>query len=304
MRVHLIGSMFVIACGGGGGDAPSDASSEAPDIGFKRPTAALRAHMAAAGGAVDLGPANLTCLNAASADLATTVAVAVTTEVRDFQSEDLVPNVQVTAFANQELDQPFATVAADAQGALQLDVPVGIRRFGYKMVDPTSLDTLLLNQRVDPNNPAQTVPAIRSVSKATAQTLPALIGIARTAGTGVLAGAIRDCADHDLSNFIATVAINQATAPEDIVHAPGADSYYFSAQVGLPVRHTQEAMGTENGLFMIVELEPAATAFVQVWGYLDDAALQADRLTKIAELKSPVIADTVITGSFEPLRTE
>jgi hypothetical protein len=53
---------------------------------------------------------------------------------------------------------------------------------------------------------------------------------------------------------------------------------------------------------MIVEIDPAPTAFVQVWGYIDDAALAADDLKLIAELETASVADTVITGSYEPLR--
>ena len=40
-----------------------------------------------------------------------------------------------------------------------------------------------------------------------------------------------------------------------------------------------------------------------MWGYPTDADLAADKLTLITELAVPVLADTVITGSFEPLRS-
>jgi hypothetical protein len=76
----------------------------------------------------------------------------------------------------------------------------------------------------------------------------------------------------------------------------------ISSSVGLPVRHTQKSAGSEDGLFMIVELAPAPTAFVQVWGYVDDAALAADQISLVAELQTESVADTVITGSYEPLR--
>ena len=161
-----------------------------------------------------------------------------------------------------------------------------------------SLDTLLLNQTVDPGMAAQTLGEINSVSKSTAQTLPALIGLSRTPGTGVLAGAVRDCMDHEISNFIATVSSTQGV----VNHVAGADTYYFSSSVGLPVKHQQKSASSENGLFMVIELQAAPTAFVQVWGYLNDADLAADKLTLIAELQTQVINDTVITGSYSPLR--
>ena len=73
------------------------------------------------------------------------------------------------------------------------------------------------------------------MSNATAETLPALIGETRTPGTGVVAGALRDCQHHEISNFIATVSSTSGTAtPID-----GAETYYFSAGVDLPAHHNQ-----------------------------------------------------------------
>jgi hypothetical protein len=306
MRVRsIVPYLMLAACGGGEGMPPGADAPSNVDIGFNRPTASLKANMEVSEDMwQEIGPADLTCLNTPSADQATTVAVALSTVVRDFQSDNLVPNAAVTAFANQDIDAPFFTGAADGNAAITVDIPVGTTRFGYKMVDDSSLDTLLLNQRVDPDNPVQTESSINSVSKSTAQTLPALIGISRTQGTGVLAGAIRDCQDREISNFIATVALNSTTDVDAIQFAPGTDTYYFSSSVGLPVRHTQKPMGSEDGLFMVVELAPTPTAFVTMWGYLTDADLASDTLTKIAELQTSVIPDTVITGSYEPLRTE
>lgn len=299
--LFLIGSLA--ACGGGG-DSPTPDAPAAKDIGFNKPTKTLKANQELSeDNWMEIGPADLSCLNTAANDPATTVEVALSTVVRDFQSDNLVPNAMVTAFQNQDVGNPFDTTQADGNAALTITIPVGTKRFGYKMVDGSALDTLLLNQKVDPNSAVQTEEVIKSVSKSTAQTLPALIGISRTVGTGVLAGAIRDCQDREISNFIATVALNSTTNADEIQFAPGTDTYYFSSSVGLPVRHTQKSAGSEDGLFMIVELEPTPTAFVQVWGFPDDAALASGTLVKIAELQTQVIADTVITGSYEPLRT-
>lgn len=293
--------VFVVACGGGGesGDTPTP---DAPpkDIGFNKPTATLKANVETGEDMwMEAGAADLTCLGTPAADQATTVEVSLATKVLDFQSENPVPGSSVTVFANQDIDAPFdPAVVSDQNAMLTVKIPVGTKRFGFKMTSSSALDTLLLNQTVKPDMAAQTLTDIRSVSKTTAQTLPALIGVSRTPGTGVLAGAIRDCQDREISNFIATVSTTSGT----VTHAAGSDTYYFSPTVGLPVRHSQQAAGSANGLFMIIELAPAATAFVQVWGYVNDADLAADKLTLIAELPTQVIADTVITGSYEPLR--
>lgn len=301
MRIGLVFTVaslgFAVACGGGGESSPPDAPPK--DIGFSNPTAPLMANREVSeDNWEEIGPADLSCLGTPANDPPTTVAVALSTIVRDFQSDNLVGGAQVIAFRGQNLGDVFDTQTADQNAAVTITIPVGVTRFGYKMTSDSALDTLLLNQKVDPDTAMQTESSIKSVSKTTAQTLPALIGVSRTPGTGVLAGAIRDCQDREISNFIATVSTTQGT----VTHAAGSDTYYFSPTVGLPVRHSQQKHGSKNGLFMVIELQPAPTAYVQVWGYLTAADVASDTKTLIAELQTDVVADTVITGSYEPLR--
>lgn len=287
----------VAACGGGGSDPAPDA---AVDIGFTHPTARLKAnHEVSENVWEELGDADLSCLGTANSDVATAAPVALTTRVDDFQSGNPVPNTVVTAFPNQDATSVFDTKTSDASAMLTINIPAGIKRFGYKMTNGNALDTFLFNQTVKPDMASQTLDHIQSVSTATAQTLPALIGVSRTPGTGVLAGALRDCQNHEISNFIATVSSTSGTA----THIPGASTYYFKATVGLPVRHSQQAASSNDGLFMAIELPAQPVAYVQMWGFKTDADLAADQLTLIAELPVPVITDTVVTGSFEPLRT-
>jgi hypothetical protein len=304
MRSFVFSSMaFVVACGGGGSDNPKP---DAPpkDIGFSNPVASLKANRELSeDNWEEIGPADLSCLGTAANDPPTTVTVSLATVVKDFQSDNPVPMATVTAFRGQNTTDIFDTKMSDQNAAITFTIPTGVTRFGYKMSSENALDTLLLNQKVMPSVASQTEGSIRSVSKTTAQTLPALIGVSRTPGTGVLAGAIRDCQDKEISNFVATVSTTSSrgtNAPPTI--AAGADSYYFSPTVGLPVRHSQQKHGSKDGLFMIIELQPAPTAYVQVWGYKTDADLAADNKVLIAELQTNVVADTVITGSYEPLR--
>jgi hypothetical protein len=293
--LSLSGSLA--ACGGGSSTTP-DAPEK--DIGFNKPTKPLAAnHEDMPKKWTEVGPADLSCLGTPNDDVATTAAITVNTTVRDFQSDGLVPNANVTVFKDQNVGTPIDTKMADGNAMVSVVIPIGTKRFGYKMTDPSSLDTLLLNQTVDPAMTPVTVGKIQAVSKTTAQTLPALIGVTRTAGTGVLAGAMRDCQNREMSNFIATVS----TTSGQVAHVEGADTYYFSSSVGLPVRHGQKEASSEDGLFMVIELGAAPTAFVQIWGYPTQADLDADTLKLVAELQTQVIADTVITGSYEPLRT-
>lgn len=301
MRLPILASILVAAACGGSGSTTEDAPP-AVSHGFDKPTAALKANNEMTpDNWVELGPANLGCLGTAANDPATTLVVNLSSKVKDFQSGSAVPGAVVSAFPNQSISTPFpgAPWTADGNADVTIMIPQGTKRFGYKMTHPDSLDTLLLNQTVQPSVANQTLDTIQTVSKTTAQTLPALIGVSRTAGTGVLAGSMRDCDGNEMSNFIATVSSTKGTA----THLAGADTYYFSASVGLPVRHSQQAAASKDGLFMVIELGAAPTAYVQVWGYKTDADLASDTLSLIAELETQVIADTVITGSYEPLRT-
>jgi len=285
------------ACGGG------TAAPDAPavDIGFNKPTKSLKANMeVTTNNWTELGAASLECLNTPSSDITTSVAVTLNTTVKDFQSGNAVPTVSVTAFPGIQVTAPFGAAAvSDATGAVTIAIPVGTKRFGVKMTEADSLDTFLLNQKVAADMAVQTDPSkIQIVSKATGATLPALIGETRTAGTGVAAGALRDCGGHEMSNFVAVVSSTSGTATP----IAGAEAFYFSSSVGLPVHHNQQDAASNDGLFMAIQLPVTATAYVQAWGYPTDADLAADHLTLIAELAVPVVADTVITGSFEPLR--
>lgn len=311
MRLRSFLPVVLLAACGGGETTTPDAPPTTEDIGFKKPTNSLKANMELAEDDwQEIGPADFSCLNTPSADQPTTVAVALSTVVRDFQSDNLVPNASIEVF-NADTLAVFDTKTAGEDATVVIDIPTGVKRFGYRMNDPESLETLLLNQKVEPDVATQTEGSISTVSKATAATMPALIGISRTPGTGVLAGAMRDCQDREVSNFVATVVTAQGatTGTHAEIEAqnlanlvPGSDTYYFSSSVGLPVRHTQKSASSEDGLFMVVELSVAPTVFVQVWGYLNDTDLAADKLTLIGELETESKSDVVITGSYEPIR--
>jgi hypothetical protein len=313
MRLSIaftVTSLLLSACGGDDGDPMPDASGD--DIGFNLPTISLKANKEIAeDNWQEQGPADLACLGTPSADLATTVAVTLNAVVKDFQSGNSVPGSMVEIFPEQKYTMPFgAAVTADSMANLTLTIPTGTKRFGYRMTSTSSLPTFLLNQTVKPSvavqpegtcDPAPCRTKIQSVSNQTAATLPALIGVTRTIGTGVVAGALRDCQEREISGFIATISSTPAQANT----LAGSSAYYFDSAVGLPVRHNRQAYASGDGLFMIIEVPSTnPTAYVQMWGFPTDAdmAMGQAGLKLIAELQVPVLMDTVITGSYEPLR--
>lgn len=301
-------SLTVAACGGSDTKTPDAAVK---DVGFNKPTKGVKANMQTSGAWTEIGDADLSCLNTPSADQATSVAVMLHVNVADFQSGNAVPNAMVTAFKDVSTDMPFDTQTADGNAHATITIPVGTKRFGFKMTtsDNSTMPTFLLNQTVAPDVASQPADSscsnppcyskIQSVSASTAATLPALIGETRTNGTGVIAGAFRDCMHHEISNFVATVSSTKGTASP----IEGAEAYYFSDAVDLPVHHQQQEAASKDALFMVIQLPATPTAYVQMWGYKTDAeATAGGDMTLLAELQVPVLADTVITGSYEPLR--
>lgn len=300
-------SLSVAACGDDGGGTTPDASV---DIGFNKPTVTLKANNEIAEDDwMEVGPADLSCLDTPSDDQATTVAVSLNVVVKDFQSGNAVPGSKIEVFPEQKHTMPFgAAVDADGMANATVMIPVGTKRFGYRMTSDTALPTFLLNQTVEPDvatqptgtcNPAPCRTTIQSVSNQTAATLPALIGQTRTPGTGVVAGALRDCQGREISGFIATMS-STAGMPNTVA---GADTYYFDSAVGLPVHHNRQAYASGDGLFMIIEIPSSTpTGYVQMWGFPTEQDLMAGDLKLIAELQVPVLGDTVITGSYEPKR--
>ena len=141
---------------------------------------------------------------------------------------------------------------------------------------------------------------VSAVSESTANALPAFVGVTRDNAKGVLAGALRDCAGREVSNAVATVSSTAGA----VAHLPGATTFYFSAgSSSLPVRHTQSPTMNKDGLFVVLNLPPqTAPAFIQIWGFRSQADLTAGTLSLLSELPSPVEANAVITGSFEPKR--
>jgi hypothetical protein len=309
MRLPLaftLASLSLAACGGGDDGGMMMSVDAGPSRnGFDPPPVTLKANMNNGNETdgpdwVELGDADLSCLNTPSTLQPTSVEVTLSTTVTDFESHQVVPGATVEVFHDQDDANPFQTSMSDTDtGAIQFMLPAGTLRFGYKITSDTALPTFLLNQKLmSPSEPEQTEEHIQSVSTSTANTLPALIGQTRIVGTGVVAGALRDCQNHEISGYVATMSSTPMTA----TLIDGAEAYYFDDQLDLPVNHRRAQYASKDGLFMIIQVPTQTSAYVQMWGYLPGAQAGGP-MTLLSELQVPVLADTVITGSFDAVRS-
>jgi hypothetical protein len=298
MRLALAFLLISLVACGGGDKITADA---AQDIGFNKPTATLKANMAgsAADTWVEIGDADLT---SCATDTATTAPVMLKTMVVDFQNQTAVPNAKVIAFPTITPSAPFDTQTSDADGNITFTIPAGTKRFAFEMTADMQFPTFLLNQYltaadIDVNGNSTEPATIQSVSDATAALLPALIGQTRASGTGVVAGAVRDCGHHEISNYVATVSSTSGTATP----IKGAQSFYFSLSPELPEHHSQAEASGQNALFMGIQLPATDMAYVQAWGFPTAADLASGEMKLVSELAVPILGDTVVTASFEPI---
>ncbi len=314
-RGALIASLLLVACeehgkspDGGLPDAPirfPDARSvDAPFMpidappgvnpGFAEPAVLVQAWTETSPNTFQAAMLDLSCLKQARVDPATTAPTNETITVTDFQSGNTAPGASVAAFRGMATGSPFTMATADGSGVAMLTVPSATTRIGYRVNATNARPTLVLDRL-----PATTV-ALKSLSNATAQTLPALIGVSATPTSAIEIGTITDCQGHTLSGTIATVGSVSGFA----THLTGADTYYFSDSVGLPVRHSQAMSTTKNGLFMVIELPATASAFIQVWGFTSAANQSQHMLTELAELAVPVPQASAIITLHDPRATQ
>jgi hypothetical protein len=301
-------TLALVACGGDDGNNGNvDAADMLENPGFPVPTAPTKANMESGGVWTETGPADWSCLNTPTTDEASTQAIALSGKIEDFQTGNGVGAASITAFPGIELTSNLGTATSDNAAQTRGDytinlamLPSGQTRYGFKFEADSYVRTYLLNQYRPPGTATQTA-NMSAVSEATALALPAFIGVTRDVTKGVLAGAFRDCAGNEVSNAVATVSSTSGT----VSHLTGAKTFYFSAgSTSLPVRHTVEPVMNNDGLFVVLDLPPqTAPAYVQVWGFVDDADLADGQMTLLSELASPVEANAIITGSFEPKRS-
>ena len=217
----------------------------------------------------------------------------------DFQSDDPLPGGELSLYGDEGISSAvLATATADESGDYEILLPTGQTHWAFKIVAEDALDTYTLNQYFKPDVAAQTK-QLESISLLTAQALPAFINVTRTPGLGIVAGAIRDCDNNEVSGAIAAVS----STPNATTHIDGGVSYYFSAlMTSLPVRHSQQSVTNKDGRFVTIELPPGGEGHVQLFGFVDQADLEDGEPTLLATIAAPILADAVVRLTMKPVR--
>jgi hypothetical protein len=279
----------------------------AANPGFATPTTTTRASEWREGMWTDVGAADWGCLDTPRTDPPPTQAIALTGDVRDYQTGNGVGGAEVTALAGVDLrgdlGRTLTSDVAATRGEYSVTVaplPAGATRYGFGLRADGWLRTYQLGVALDPARPSQRLP-LEAWSVSTLTALPAFIGQTYAPTDALVTGTIEDCAGRRVAGAIATVS----TASEVPRHAASADTYYFSAgATSLPVRHATAPATRGDGRFLVLGVLPQeAPSFVQVWGFPDDPSLTAGRLRLLAELAVTLEVSAVTAIRLEPHRS-
>jgi hypothetical protein len=241
--------------------------------------------------------------------------------VEDFEEGWEVENVIVHVYSSlQDLldDVPFDSSAPSSPtGEYTVSVPGDVTRFHFKMVIASGTDyyqTIELNEPLaglSPSAPTTTGKDRLIVSAVTMETVPAILGIARLSGTGIIAGKVYDCNRMEVE-YAAQRAYdagpeNPARHLLSVYEGADRNSFYFGNE--MPVRNRQ--FTDVNGQFIIANVPYAAGTFVtmEMWGRLESDWLPSGHedctggcLISIQDI--PVLPDTIIVTDMSPLYAE
>lgn len=221
-------------------------------------------------------------------------------QVNDFQSGNAVPNAVVQIFddnvvpATDDCGDCFE-FTADAEGRGTATASAGgwfaVRVLG---IEGTTARTLQYN--LVPPSGTQTA---LSISNSTLNTVPALVGLSRQAGTGVLAGSARDCNDLTVAGVVLRIFLADGTE----VPASGGRTepgfFYFSESTGLPAG--SEEFTTSNGQFGAANLAASTEpARLEVWGRLEAGG----EIQRLGCEESSIVGDTISIINVGPSRSD
>lgn len=294
-----------MGCGGHGSSDPDAAvdadrvDAEPPPLGdnrgFTAPGVVTRAHENTGGVWQDVGPADWSCLDSAG-DLELDDVTTVSVSIEDFQTGNRIAGGELRVFdRGASTGAPIGNATTDENGDATVVLPAGTVRPTVQIVGSGQVDTYWIDA-LDETGATQRV-TLGSVSELTANALPAFIGASRTPGLGLSAGAIRDCQGRLVSGAVVAVS----ALPGIPHHLVGATTYYFSGgSTSLPVRHSQQSASNVDGLYMVIEIPPGDSVYLQAWGYAATQTPGVDAMMLLAEYKLQVAADSFVGPKMRP----
>jgi hypothetical protein len=267
------------------------------------------------------GTPDYSCVGSPDPALTYTTETEISGVVEDFEEEWAVEGIIVNSYASLDdllNDQPYdSSDPSGPTGEYTVLVPANVARIHFKMVPDSGsdyYDTIELNEPVAgmPPGPPQDSGKDRiAVSAVTMESVPAILGINRLEGTGIVAGKVYDCNRAEME-YAAQRAYDAPPDDPDrtllsVYEGADRNSFYFGN--GMPVRNRM--FTDENGQFIIANLpvSPGAFLTMEMWGRLQSDWLPAGHedctegcLISIQDI--PILADTIVVTDMLPLYSE
>lgn len=179
--------------------------------------------------------------------------------VNDFEKDEPVADASVEFYFNDTVNgTPDVSMDADSNGQFTATVPV-CQPIGYKTYTPVdwnqTRDTYEVHQVWGYETSGTLNETVNSVSISTSKSIPALLGVEWTTGTGIIAGTAFDCNEDPITG--AEVIVKAADG--SIVDA---DIFYFVDEFP----NQNQAETSEDGLWVVVNV-PTGTWNVEMYGW-------------------------------------
>lgn len=296
-------ALALAACDGGDGDADAGAGLDAGAVDLPELEAFVEEEAAFAPATLDLS-----CLGTRTQPEAGDP-IDVTFQLRDFQDEFEVPEVDVWLFSDNEIAdscdgascQAFTT---DAMGDATVTVPAN-GWYAYRVLPkmgPTRGTTVFGVFQYNEAAPASAGESVQgqSVSGSTVDLIPALLGIPREPGRAIVAGTVQDCNEANLANAIVRIFDPDGNLVEEGTRTEDPHYHYFNgnAENNLP---DQTATHTAaDGLYVVPQVPVADERpyRMEAWAEVDG------ELTRIACESARIFPDAVTILNLQPLRAD
>jgi hypothetical protein len=241
--------------------------------------------------AATMAPANFGCLGTHVDPAAPTAATPLMVHVKDFEKKTAVMGATVEVYlslAKFNAHTPDATSAVtDANGMAALMVPPGSYRVIFRTtVDPSvsaTVETIEFNR-------AYNDPERYSVSEATKGTIQAVLSLFPDDTQGVVAGAVRDCDDHDVGGVVFETASSGGAFDN------ATNTFYFvdvTKDSTVPVRAQKWTSG--DGVFASLNVPPGDVTITARGLLTANGAL-----TELGTGLAPVRANSITVVQLEP----
>ena len=221
-----------------------------------------------------------------------TVPVSFTGKTITYGTAKPVPSASVKLFTSPDRVTPVGTATSMADGTYTVQVPAGTANELYGEFAATGFLTLdTYNIRLNLNQGDFTMFNLQYVTSDNIESAGLLVKEIWDPAAMVVAGTALDC-----NNMIVEhAAIVASTTPGQRAFAPRA-SVYYGVPGAVALAEPPEARGdtNDNGAFALFHVAPSSTLYVQMWGFVDAAALARGEagLTLVAEEPLHPVANT------------